>query len=321
MMKWKGMAVLACVGLAMGCESKSDTAAQSADATDSADAADATDSADAADATDSADAADATDSADAADATDSADATDATDSADAADATDSADAADATDSADATDAADGACELPQAPRDISQGGGTNATAVAGPGSDAQWLCNVHFHNPQEHAGVGVCPTATVSGDEVCAPEAEEGGEPSEEHPVKAGDVIEVHWVYSSCHPAEAPAPAPGLGLGACVCEGGQTLRVRAQVFVVDDAAGAESIGAPPEGASLASYTGSTTGAQYDDTCSAVGVNWEVAKDCVAVKREALGTWCEGNGFDEKHAHGARELVTDPASLSPYTPAE
>lgn len=164
-----------------------------------------------------------------------------------------------------------------------------------------------------------CPEATIGGDDVCAPEVAEDGGESEEQPVKAGDVIEVHWVYSNCKGAEAPAPEPGLGLAACLCDGGQTLRVRAQVYVVDDGAGVDSLDEPPTNIALASYAGSTTGAKYDGTCSPDGVNWEVARDCLAVRREALGAWCESNGFDEKHPHAPRELVTDPASLSPYTP--
>ncbi len=208
------------------------------------------------------------------------------------------------------------CAIPQAPRDLSVEGGVHAMTIPGPGSEAQWLCNVHFHDPLEHAGVGLCPEVTAGGADVCVP-SEDGGE---EEPVNAGDIIEVHWVYSSCKPADAAGPGPGLGLAPCVCDGGQVLRVRAQVFVVDGADTAEgSLLSPPEGMPLASYAGSTTGSKYDDLCSDVAVNWEVGTECHRLARPSLGAWCEDNAFGEAHGHGPRELVTAPALLSPFNP--
>lgn len=211
------------------------------------------------------------------------------------------------------------CTLPQAPRDISLDGGIHAMSIAGPGAEAQWLCNVHFHDPLEHAGVAVCPEYTPGGDPVCAPEnGEDGGD--DEEPVHSGNIIEVHWVYSSCNPAETPPPEPGLGLGPCVCEGGQILRVRAQVYVVDDGENGESgLLAPPEGVPLAMYAGSTTGAKWDGACSDVAVNWEVGTECQTFPRTVLGGWCEDNVFGEHHGHHPRELITEPELLSPFSP--
>jgi hypothetical protein len=210
-----------------------------------------------------------------------------------------------------------ACSLPQSPRDLSVEGGVLAMTIPGPGSEAQWLCNVHFHDPLEHAGVGLCPEVTAGGADVCVP-SEDGGEAE---PVSAGDLIEVHWVYSSCQPAEAAGPTPGLGLAPCVCDGGQVLRVRAQVFVVDGADTAEgSMLAPPEGMPLASYAGSTTGSKYDGLCSEVAVNWEVGTECHRLARPSLGAWCEENAFGEAHGHAPRELITEPSLLSPYSPS-
>jgi hypothetical protein len=209
-----------------------------------------------------------------------------------------------------------ACALPQAPRDLSLAGGVHEATIPGPGDEAQWLCNVHFHDPLEHAGVGLCPEVTAGGDDVCVP-AEAGGE---DEPVRAGDIIEVHWVYSSCQPAGTPPPEAGQGLAPCVCDGGQILRVRAQVYVVDSGdADASSLLAPPDGVALASYAGSTTGSKYDGVCSEVAVNWEVGTECHSLSRPALGAWCEDNVFGEGTAHGPRELITEPSLLSPFDP--
>jgi hypothetical protein len=49
------------------------------------------------------------------------------------------------------------------------------------------------------------------------------------------------------------------------------------------------------------------------------VNWQVATECAAIELSALGSWCGQNPFGEHHGHGARELITNPALLSPFVP--
>ena len=221
------------------------------------------------------------------------------------------DAAQADTAEDDTSEADASASLclPQAPRDISVGGGVNTNPILGPGSDALWLCNVHFHNPPEHAGFLSCPDVAPGGDPVCLPEPATGSSDEEVKGVHTGDVVEVHWVYSSCNVADMPPPEAGKGLEPCLCASGQVLRVRAQVFVVDDQQGVPEVWSPPAVSALASYAGSTTGTKYNaTTCSPYGVNWEVGVDCLPLHRAALGQWCGDNPFGEKHAHDARELV-------------
>ena len=37
--------------------------------------------------------------------------------------------------------------------------------------------------------------------------------------------------------------------------------------------------------------------------------------CAKLDIGSLGEWCKSNVFEEDHAHGVRELVTNPALLS------
>ncbi|WP_273022027.1 MULTISPECIES: hypothetical protein [Idiomarina] len=43
--------------------------------------------------------------------------------------------------------------------------------------------------------------------------------------------------------------------------------------------------------------------------------WNVRPKVAKVDVESVGDWCEGNIFEEDHAHGVRNLVTDPELLS------
>lgn len=45
------------------------------------------------------------------------------------------------------------------------------------------------------------------------------------------------------------------------------------------------------------------------------VTWSVGPKVAKVDVESVGDWCEGNIFEEDHAHGVRNLVTDPELLS------
>ena len=186
---------------------------------------------------------------------------------------------------------------PQSPRDISRPEGTNSVPV--PDGETPNLCNVHFHEPIEHAGFSETPEVEAApGDPVC-------------ESVETGDEVEFHWVYTNCELAETPEE----GLDNCVCDRDDlVLRVYAQAYVV----GAEGVAPSQPESDLVGYAGSTTGPSYDDeTCSPARVNWEVAQDVEVVGKEALGAWCDDNPWiDENRPHESRALVTDPAWLSP-----
>ena len=225
---------------------------------------------------------------------------------------------------------------PQTPRDIDSRAGTNPQLFSlAPDPESMNLCNIHFHVQAEHrardfslvtegeAGYQ-CNDRLTLGDDELAPLAEnrcEGVEP--------GDTIEVHWVYTSCD------VAPGKGLGSCLSDActNPNLRVEAQVFLLvhDDAAPdfgdlaydghrtsgyhqpkklPDSTGAPVE------FLGSTTGPSFDQqTRSPLQVTWSVRPYCAELDLASLSAWCAGNVFEEDHAHGVRELVTDPRLLS------
>lgn len=154
------------------------------------------------------------------------------------------------------------------------------------------LCNVHFHEPYEHAGF-VEPTLPdmTPGEQVCKS-------------VTDGDRVEFHWVYTNC-----PQPAVAAkGLGNCVCDRpDMVLRVYAQGYVVGT--GGEMAVTQPS-MDFQEYKGSTTGPSYDDfKCSPARVNWHVAKKSKLLDKATLGKWCQDNPWpDEDHPHGARKPV-------------
>jgi hypothetical protein len=229
---------------------------------------------------------------------------------------------------------------PQTPRDISNFVGTNPTSfpMAPPASEMN-LCNVHTHTNAEHKGPGFS---------VSAGEGEHGGfqcnetaslTPQELAPVegegafegvKPGDTIEVHWVFSSCD------VAPGKGLGACLTEEcvDPLLRVETQVFLVvndptamnfndfdygDAQSGKHQPKSVPAGTGTpVVFLGSTTGPSYTQSvCSPAQVTWSVRPTCAKVDIGSLNAWAaKGNAFQEVESHGVRQLVTEPALLSP-----
>jgi len=231
---------------------------------------------------------------------------------------------------------------PQTPRDIDSKAGENKRFFTlAPGYKDMNLCNIHFHVNAEHkakdfsiyAGEGEhghgggyqCnDTKNLTEKELTPVDVKEGCDG-----VKPGDTIEVHWVYSSCD------VAPGKGLGSCLSEScsNPNLRVESQVFlvvndpealdfgkmtydgnIVDGLHQAKSLpggtGTPIE------FLGSTTGPKYtEETCSPFQVTWSVRPQCAKIDIRSLHTWCKDNVFDEDHAHGVRQLVTDPSLLS------
>ena len=63
------------------------------------------------------------------------------------------------------------------------------------------------------------------------------------------------------------------------------------------------------------YAGSTTGPGYNEQGSPFQVSWSVRPKVAKVNIKSVGKWCQGNTFNEDHAHGVRNLVTNPKLLS------
>lgn len=230
---------------------------------------------------------------------------------------------------------------PQTPRDISSVLGTNpVTFPKAPAATEMNLCNIHTHTNAEHKGPGfsVFVGEDVNGGYACNGTAEltdaelsnPQGDKAAYKGVKPGQTIEVHWVHSSCD------VAPGEGLGACLTEqcSDPLLRVETQVFlVVNDSSAANfadyayggKTGAfhsakqlPSNSGEPVVFLGSTTGPSYDQsTCSPAHVTWSVRPQCMKLDINSLHRWAEqGNPFNETKSHGVRQLVTEPALLSP-----
>lgn len=231
---------------------------------------------------------------------------------------------------------------PQAPRDLTVRIGTNKRrfSEAPPYRDMN-LCNIHFHHNAEHRG-GQFKTFAGYGDghgfhsgyvsdgKLSAAETAALPAPvcnSEHGGLNAGDTIEVHYVHSTAdvHPGET--------LSACLEEHDQNpqLRVEAQVMVlVNDPRAADfthltevgeahgyqqAVHLPRNTGRPIHYIGSTTGPKYDEQGSPLQVSWSVHPRVIKVNAASVGAWCAGNVFHEDHAHGVRNLVTDPELLS------
>ncbi|MBV1776893.1 hypothetical protein KSF73_14340 [Burkholderiaceae bacterium DAT-1] len=232
---------------------------------------------------------------------------------------------------------------PQSPRDINAVAGTNPVRFSeAPQYSKMNLCNIHFHKNAEHAGgeftryagngdgkggqSGYVYTGRLSKEEatklpqdVCS--SEHGG-------LNAGDTIELHYVHSSAQ------VSPGATLGACMNDAikNPQLRVEAQVLVLVNDAKAQDFGKlaqveqrngyhqainlPNHTGKPVRYAGSTTGPAYNEAGSPFQVSWSVRPKVIKVNAESVGNWCKANAFKEDHAHGVRNLVTQPELLSP-----
>lgn len=231
---------------------------------------------------------------------------------------------------------------PQSPRDLSKRQGANARVFsAAPPYQKMNLCNIHFHKNAEHKG-GEFTTFAGHGDghgfhtgykysgklaasqaqplpdEVCA--SKHGG-------LQVGDTIELHYVHSSAQ------VLPGPTLNACLSEtdANPQLRVEAQVFVlVNDPKAADfteltqtgevngyhqALNIPGNAGKPVQYAGSTTGPTYNEKGSPLQVTWSVRPKVIKVNAMSVGQWCKGNAFNEDHAHGVRNLVTNVRLLS------
>lgn len=231
---------------------------------------------------------------------------------------------------------------PQSPRDIRQLAGDNSLVYsAAPPASTMNLCNIHFHKNAEHVG-GEFTTHAGNGNsqghqagfkysgkltaaelapikqEIC---------PSKQGSLTPGDTIEVHYVYSSAQ------ITPGPTLGACFNDTikNPQLRVQAQVYVLVNDSKAldfedltqhgekngvqQALNMPDNTGPAVEYAGSTTGPSYNEIGSPFQVSWSVKPKVAKVNIASLGQWCKSNVFNEDHAHGVRNLVTNPALLS------
>lgn len=234
---------------------------------------------------------------------------------------------------------------PQSPRDIdSVAGSNNIVFNDAPTYTNMNLCNIHFHKNAEHKGGEFTKYAgngdghgyqsgyqysghlteaelTSVGHEVC---------PSKHGSLSPGDTIEVHYVHSTAQ------INPGPTLGSCLNESikNPQLRVETQVYVLvnDKTAGDfgnltkhgkkngfhQALNIPDNAGTPIQYTGSTTGPAYNENGSPFQVTWSVRPKVVKVNIESVGKWCKGNAFNEDHAHGVRNLVTNTDLLSKIT---
>ena len=117
-------------------------------------------------------------------------------------------------------------------------------------------------------------------------------------------------------------------MGAIVPE----LRVEAQVFVLVNDPNAldfgklaehgqknglhQALNIPADTGRPVQYAGSTTGPSYNEVGSPFQVSWSVRPKVAKVNIASVGEWCKGNAFDEDHAHGVRNLVTNLELLAP-----
>nr|WP_102259306.1 delta-class carbonic anhydrase [Enterovibrio norvegicus]PMH67840.1 hypothetical protein BCU62_07085 [Enterovibrio norvegicus] len=231
---------------------------------------------------------------------------------------------------------------PQSPRDIDSAAGNNTlTFNAAPKYTEMNLCNIHFHKNAEHKGGEFTKYAgngdghgyqsgfKYSGQLTAAELAPVKGEmcPSKHGDVKPGDTIEVHYVHTTAQ------VEPGATLGSCFNDANKNpqLRVETQVYVVVNDSAAldfeelnehekkdgvhQAINIPNNTGKPIQYAGSTTGPGYNEEGSPFQVTWSVRPKIAKVNIATVGEWCEGNDFDEDHAHGVRNLVVNKDLLS------
>lgn len=231
---------------------------------------------------------------------------------------------------------------PQSPRDIDAKNGKNPVHFnPAPASKEMNLCNIHFHKNAEHKG-GEFTTYAGNGDghgylsgyryngtftsaELITPKEEIC--PSAHGALSVGDTIEVHYVYSTAN------VTPGPTLGSCLSESikNPQLRVETQVYaLVNDESALDftkltqfgvkndlqqALNIPNTTGTPVEYAGSTTGPGYNEQGSPFQVTWSVRPKVAKVNIHTVGQWCKGNVFKEDHAHGVRNLVTNPDLLS------
>lgn len=231
---------------------------------------------------------------------------------------------------------------PQSPRDIDTPAGSNQRLFnAAPSYTEMNLCNIHFHKNAEHKGgefteyagngdghgfqSGFKYAAKLSRAELKP--VEHAACPSKHGGLSSGDTIEVHYVHSTAK------IKPGPTLGACLNDAikNPQLRVETQVYVLVNDKNALDFGSltkhgkvnnlhqalniPSNTGTPIQYAGSTTGPSYNEKGSPFQVTWSVRPKVEKVNISSVNAWCKDNVFNEDHAHGVRNLVTNPDLLS------
>ncbi len=231
---------------------------------------------------------------------------------------------------------------PQTPRDIDSVAGNNPIVFsAAPASTSMNLCNIHFHKNAEHKG-GEFTLYAGNGDgkgyqsgfkysgQLSASEKRAVNDkicPSKHGGLVSGDTIEVHYVHSTAQ------IKPGPTLGSCLNDSikNPQLRVETQVYVLVNDKNAldfnkltqhnnhsglhQAPNIPSNTGKPVQFAGSTTGPGYNEKGSPFQVTWSVRPKVAKVNIHSVGQWCKGNVFNEDHAHGVRNLVTNPNLLS------
>jgi len=231
---------------------------------------------------------------------------------------------------------------PQSPRDLETMAGANPRVFeTAPAYTEMNLCNIHFHENAEHRG-GEFTTYAGNGDGKGAGTGfVYNGELTEAElaPVgrtigsgsygdlEPGDTIELHYVHTSAQ------VTPGPTLGACLSEAivNPQLRVETQVYVlVNDSSAADfveltevgmvdgfhqAVNIPSDTGAPITYAGSTTGPSYNEKGSPLQVSWSVRPQIKKVDIASVESWLASNIFDERKAHGVRNLVTNPDLIS------
>lgn len=231
---------------------------------------------------------------------------------------------------------------PQSPRNIDTLNGTNARIFGeAPKYQDMNLCNIHMHKNAEHQGGEFSKyagngdgsgyqTGFVYSGKLTAAETKKVNKdicPSPHGGLYPGDTIEVHYVHTT---AQAQ---PGHTLGACLGDAITNIqaRVETQVYVLVNDKNAldfgtltkhavvdgrhQALNIPNNTGTPIQYAGSTTGPSYNEKASPFQVSWSVRPNVAKVNIETVGKWCQGNAFKEDHAHGVRNLVTNPKLLS------
>ena len=229
---------------------------------------------------------------------------------------------------------------PQSPRDLDSPKGTNSIVFgSAPNRETMNLCNIHFHEAAEHRG-GEFTTYAGNGDGrgygtgylyngyLSASELKPlPGQPGHAA-LQPGSTIEVHYVYSTAH------VEPGPTLASCLSKENSNpqLRVESVIAVLVNDSGAadflrmtdlESVNGysaapniPDNLGQPVSYSGSTTGPDFNTPPSPLQVTWSVRPKVSKVSAVSVKKWLKSNPFKEDHAHGVRNLVINPALLSP-----
>ncbi len=228
---------------------------------------------------------------------------------------------------------------PQSPRDIDSHWGANRRVFGdAPHYRDMHLCNIHFHKHAEHKG-GEFTKYAGNGDghgyqggyeysgELSEAELKPFKIPGKHGGLSSGDTIETHYVYTTA------MIKPGESLRACLhpSVSNPQLRVETQIYVlVNDKSASDfrvltkhgkinnlhqAFNIPNNTGVPIQYSGSTTGPSYNEKGSPFHVTWSVRPKVLKVNIETVAEWFKDNAFDEDHAHGVRNLVTNMALLS------